>query len=218
MKLTANVIGATGLVGKQLVSQLLTNENFELIRIFSRRNSGINHPKLEEHIVDFAATSTWQNLLEGDVLFSALGTTIKQAGGQQQQYAIDYTLNYNFAKVAAKNGIPNYVLVSSMSANPKAKLFYPRMKGELDMAVMKLGFDNCTIIRPGPLAGDRKEKRLGEIIGVPIIGFLTKFILKRYRPIEDYIVAQAMINAVTLPQTKTIIYEGESVFELANKK
>src|SRR5665811_342984 len=82
MNLIANVIGATGLVGKQLVLILLEDSNFEKVRIFVRRDSGFNHPKLEQNIADFRKTELWTKLLTGDVLFSALGTTLKQAGGK----------------------------------------------------------------------------------------------------------------------------------------
>jgi len=218
MKLIANVIGATGLVGKQLVKQLLEHTEFEKVRIFVRRDSGIKHPKLEQQIVDFNDEKSWKKRLTGDVLFSALGTTLKQAGGQQNQYAIDFTLNYNFAKIAKENGIKRYVLISSMSANSKAKLFCPRMKGELDDAVKDLLFNDLSILRPGPLAGVREEKRLGEIIAFPIIGLISKFILPRYRPIQDSIVASAMINVVLSPQKNTQIWEAEAIFTLAKEK
>lgn len=218
MNLTANVIGATGLVGKQLVRQLLENDEFEKVRIFVRRDSGIKHPKLEQQIVDFNNGKSWKELLIGDVLFSALGTTLKQAGGQQNQYAVDFTLNYNFAKVAKENGIQKYILISSMSADSKAKLFYPRIKGELDDAVTKLQFKDLSIIRPGPLAGNREVKRISEIIVFPIVGFLTKFVLKKYRPIKDEIVAKAMINAAVNANTDRAIWEGEDVFTLADEK
>lgn len=83
MKYTANIIGATGLVGKQLVLQLLANENFEKVRIFVRRETGLKHPKLEQQIVDFGNEKTWDKFLLGNVLFSALGTTLKQAGNKE---------------------------------------------------------------------------------------------------------------------------------------
>ena len=117
MNLTVNVIGATGLVGKQLVQQLLENNNFEKVRIFVRRKTGIEHPKLEQQIIDFKNEETWKKLLTGDVLFSTLGTTLKQAGSKEKEYEVDFTFNLNFAKVAKENGIPNYVLVSSVGAN-----------------------------------------------------------------------------------------------------
>ncbi len=218
MKYTANVIGATGLVGKQLVQQLLENNNFEKVRIFVRRDTGIKHPKLEQQIVDFRNDKTWAPKLTGDVLFSALGTTLKQAGGKEKEYEVDFTLNLNFAEKAKENGIENYVLVSSIGANSKSKLFYTRMKGELDDAVSKLEFRNLAIIRPASLTGDRKEKRPAEIISLPILLFLTRFLMKKYRPIKDKIVAKAMINAVLKPVPEKTIWEADEVFTLAGEK
>lgn len=218
MKLTANVVGATGLVGKQLVDLLLENQNFEKVKIFVRRNSGIQHPKLEQHIVDFGDNESWKTQLKGDVLFSTLGTTVKQAGNKEKQYDIDFTLNYNFAKAAQENGIENYVLVSSIGANAKSGIFYTRIKGELDDTVAKLGFPNLAILRPSSLTGERKEKRVGEVITIPLATFFTKFVFKKYRPIKDTIVAQAMINAVVNPDKNKSIWEGDEVFMLAKEK
>jgi len=215
MKLIANVIGATGLVGKQLIELLLQNENFEKVRIFVRRDSGLVHPKLESHIVDFGKTETWEKQLAGDVLFSALGTTLKQAGGKEKQYEIDYTFNLNFAQKAKENGINNYVLVSSIGANSKSSLFYTKMKGELDEDISKIGFVNLVILRPASLTGNRAEKRIAEIISVPVLNFLTQFVMKNYRPVSDKTVARAMINSVLYPERNKIIWEGKEVSELA---
>jgi len=218
MKLTANVIGATGLVGKQLVQQLLENQSFEIVRIFVRRDSGIQHPKLDQQIIDFKDETTWAKQLTGDVLFSALGTTLKQAGSKEKEYEVDFTFNLNFATKAKENGIENYVLISSIGANAKSRIFYTRMKGELDEAVKKLNFKNLAILRPSSLTGERKEKRPAEIISIPILNFLTRFMLKKYRPIKDETVAQAMINAVLKPNPEKTIWEAVEVFTLAAKE
>ena len=215
MKLTANIIGATGLVGKQLVEMLLENEKFEKVRIFVRRDPQIVHPKLETFIVDFSDKETWANQLQGDVLFSVLGTTLKQAGNKEKQYEIDFSYNLNFAQIAKENGIESYVLVSSVGANSKSSVFYTRMKGELDEAVQKIGFKNLIILRPASLTGKRKEKRIAEVISVPILNFLTRIVMKKYRPISDRTVAKAMINAVLFPNNKKAIWEGHEIFELA---
>lgn len=215
MKLTANVTGATGLVGKQLVEMLLENEKFEKVRIFVRRDPGIIHPKLEIQIVDFGNIQSWENKLKGEFLFSALGTTLKQAGGKEQQYEIDFTYNLNFAQKAKENGIENYVLVSSVGANSKSFIFYSRMKGELDEAVSKIGFKNLTILRPASLTGKRREKRIAEVISVTILNFLTGIVMKNYRPISDRTVAKAMINAALFPNNKKTIWEGHEIFDLA---
>jgi uncharacterized protein YbjT (DUF2867 family) len=217
MKLTANIIGATGLVGKQLVKLLVENERFEKVRIFVRRDSGLVHPKLEQHIVDFHETNSWEKALIGDVLFSALGTTLKQAGGKEKQYEIDFTFNLDFAKKAKENGIENYVLVSSVGANSKSGIFYTRMKGELDDVVAEIGFKNLAIIRPASLVGERSQRRIAEEISVPVARFITKFILKKYRPIEGETVAKAMINAVLKPDSSKTIWEASEVFLLAKK-
>ncbi len=218
MKLIANVIGATGLVGRYLVQQLLEDAHFEKVRIFVRRDTGIKHPKLEQQIVDFSDEKSWGKHLMGDVLFSALGTTLKQAGGKDKQYEVDFTFNLNFARKAKENGIENYVLVSSVGADAKSSLFYTRMKGELDEAVQQIGFKNIAILRPASLVGERKERRITEEMSIPVVNFVTKFVFKKYKPIHGEIVAQAMINAVLHPSSDKIIWEADEVFQLRPKK
>lgn len=218
MKLTANVIGATGLVGKQLVQQLLNDERFEKVRIFVRRETGLKHPKQEQLIVDFGKPEIWEKQLTGDVLFSALGTTLKQAGSKEKQWEIDFTFNLNFAQKAKENGIENYILVSSVGANSKSSIFYTKMKGELDEAVAKLGFQNLVILRPASLTGPRENRRVAEEISVPILNFLTRFMMKNYRPISDETVAKAMINAALRKTGDKKIWEGAEVFNLAAEK
>lgn len=215
MNLIANIVGATGLVGKQLLEQLLDHPAFKEVRIFVRRAPEYKHPKLSCHVVDFGDIKSWAPKLNGDVLFSALGTTLKQAGSKENQYEIDFTYNFNFAEAALKNGIKSYVLVSSIGADAKSGVFYTRMKGELDDALGKLPFDNLVVLRPSSLTGNRKEKRVAEQISIPILKLLTKLVLKKYRPISDITVARAMINSVLHPQNDKTIWENEEVFELA---
>ena len=190
----ANVIGASGLVGHELVVQLLDHPEFEKVRIFVRRTNGIVHSKLEEQIIDFDQTESWKPLVTGDVLFSALGTTIKTAKTKENQYRVDFTYQFEFAKAAAGNGVPAYLLVSSMGANPKSSVFYSRMKGELEDAVAKLPFQKLIIIRPSILDGDRQEKRAGEKFGLILSRFVTKFILKVYKPTPVDLLASKMIR------------------------
>jgi uncharacterized protein YbjT (DUF2867 family) len=190
----ALIIGATGLVGHQLLIQLLDHPEFEKVRIFVRRTTGIVHPKLEEQIIDFDQSESWKPLVQGDVLFSSLGTTIKTAKTKENQYRVDFTYQYEFAKAAAEKGVSTYLLVSSMGANPKSTVFYSRIKGELEDAVAKLPFQKLFIIRPSILDGDRQEKRAGEKIGLILSRFLTKFILKAYRPTPVDVLAAKMIR------------------------
>ena len=208
----ANVIGASGLVGHQLVLQLLASPEFEKVRSFVRRPSGIVHPKLEEIAIDFNKPASWNHLVQGEVLFSSLGTTIKTAKTKENQYLVDFTYQYEFAKAASENGVPTYILVSSMGANPKSSVFYSRIKGELETEVVKLKFQKLIIFRPSILDGDRKEKRSGEKIGLVISRFLTRFILKKYKPTPVNQLAGKMIQLSIDQSTGFQMVEGLDIF------
>jgi len=213
MKRTANVLGASGLVGYSLVNKLLFHSEYEKVRIFVRRKTGVIHENLEEKIIDFDKPQSWKHLVQGDVLFSTLGTTIKTAKTKEKQYLVDFTYQYEFAKAASENGVPNYVLVSSMGANPKSSVFYSRMKGELEESVSKLNFSKILIFRPSILDGDRREKRTSEKIGLVISRFLTRFILKKYRPTPIPILTSKMIR-LSVDQIEGFrIIEGIEILE-----
>ena len=210
----AIVIGATGMVGTQLIELLLKSENYSEIISFVRRPSSVSHPKLNEQIVDFDKPEKWSDLIVGDVLFSTMGTTLAKAKNKDAQFNVDYNYQYWVANFAAKNGVPNYVLVSSAGANSKSSAFYMKMKGQLEDTVKTLPFKVISILQPGQLAGDRTEKRLGEKIGLSVMYGLNKIgLFERYKPIQGIEVAQAMINAAE--KTKSETYALDKVFELA---
>ena len=124
----ALVIGATGATGRDLVNQLLTDKDYDEVNVFVRRPLEVESPKLKTHIVDFEKPEEWKDLVNGDVAFSCLGTTLKDAGSKEAQRKVDYDYQYNFAKAAKENEVEDYILVSSYGANPKSKIFYSRMK------------------------------------------------------------------------------------------
>ena len=128
LKKTAILIGATGLVGSHLLKQLLENDQYSKVKVFTRRSTGIIHARLEQHIVDFDEMEKWASRLSGDDLFCCLGTTLKKAGGKETQWQIDYTYQLETAKNAAENGAKAVVLCSSAGANPNSKMFYLKMK------------------------------------------------------------------------------------------
>jgi len=214
---TAIIIGATGLVGSQLTDKLLNDNRYKLVKIFVRKSTDIHHPKLEENVVDFEKIETWKHEMIGDELYSAMGTTIKKAGSKEAQYRIDFTYQYECAKAACENGVGKYLLVSSAGANIKSGNFYLRMKGELDKKVSELPFQQLNIFRPSILAGKRKERRRGEEIGTSVLKFLAKIVppLRKYRPIEASIVAEAMIKTANRQsQNNLIIYELDQIFQI----
>lgn len=215
---TAIILGATGLTGSQLLDLLLQDERFEKVKILVRRTVGFTHPKLEEHMVDFDQPPYWQALVTGDVLFSALGTTIKKAGSQEAQHEVDYTYQYEVANAAARNGVPIYVLVSSSGANENSPFFYMRTKGELDRDVQGLHFHRINIVRPGFLDGTRKESRKTEGIGLQAIKLFNSWgLFKNYRPIPARQLAQVMIELAFENTPGVKIYEATELFELSER-
>jgi len=214
--LTALVIGATGATGTELVKQLIDDNQYTSVVVFSRRPLLLLHPTLTTHIVDFDKPQAWAHLVQGDVLFSALATTLKQAGSQKEQYKIDYTYQYQTAAIAAANGVSNYVLVSAMGANAKSWLFYPRIKGELDNAVAVLPFKQIHIFRPGFLLRQPDKIRPMEKLGITIIQFFNKLgLFKSQRPLPVEVLAQKMRFVLLNPAAqKSQIYSLDSIFDL----
>jgi uncharacterized protein YbjT (DUF2867 family) len=154
---TAIVIGGTGLVGKCLVKQLLEDPGTTKVVALVRRAVLPRHDKLQELIVDFERPDSFADAVRGDVLFSALGTTLGQAGSIAAQRRVDYDYQLEVAKLAARNGVKTYVLVSSGLANPRSRMAYLKMKGELERDVKSLGFSSVQILQPGLLTGVREK-------------------------------------------------------------
>ena len=213
----ALVIGATGATGKDLVSKLLEDQDYKEVNIFVRKPTEIDHPKLKTHIVNFEKPEEWKNFVQGDVAFSCLGTTLKDAGSKEAQKKVDYDYQYQFAKTAKENEIDDYILVSSYGANPKSKIFYSRMKGELEQSVKDLHFNKVTIFQPGML--ERKDtSRPGEVLGGKIIKFANKFgILTHQKPLPTDVLAQAMINSSKIKSNSYSKIKLGSIFSFAEK-
>jgi len=216
MAKTVNVIGATGLVGRELVRQLTGMPEIGRIKVFARRRTGFQHEKLEEYLVYFDKPDSWSHNLTGDVLFSTMGTTLKQAGSKAAQYRVDYTYQYETAASAAKNGVPVFILVSSAGANEKSMVFYSRIKGKLDQDVRKLGFRKCAVLRPSILAGEREKIRPAEKLANSVMQVFSRFVFTRYRPIPANTVAAAMIRIALDDSSKgDITAELDEIFHLA---
>ncbi|QQV04422.1 NAD(P)H-binding protein [Chryseobacterium taihuense] len=191
----ALVIGATGATGKDLVQQLLLDNDFNEVNVFVRKPLNIYNDKLKTHVIDFEKPEEWKSLVDGDVAFSCLGTTLKDAGSKEAQRKVDFDYQYEFAKAAKANNVEDYILVSAYGADPKSKIFYSRMKGELEQAVRNLHFNKITIFKPGML--ERKDsERTGEVLGSRIIKFANKLgLFESQKPLPTAVLAKAMINA-----------------------
>lgn len=209
----ANVVGATGLVGQSLVRHLMNHDEFDTVRVFVRKPMGIVHPKLQEYLINFDEVETWTPLVAGDVLFSTLGTTLKTAKTKQNQFRVDYTYQFEFAKAAAANNVPCYVLVSSIGAASTSSVFYSKMKGQLEDAVAMLNFHRILIFRPSILDGNRCEYRPGERVALKITRFITLFFFKSYTPTPVDLLAERMIANSLDPIDGCRIFEGHAIFD-----
>ena len=207
----ALVIGATGAVGKDLVEQLLKDDSFERVDVFVRREIPLLSSKLVSHVVDFDHPEIWAELLTGDVLFSCLGTTIKAAGSQDAQWKVDYTYQFEVAKAARANGVQQYILVSSVGADAKSKIFYSRMKGQLDEDVEKLGFPGCFILRPPSLIRKGSD-RFGEKAGVVVLKALNAIgLMRSWTPMPTEDVAAAMVRLAKSGKTGHSIITSQEI-------
>ena len=214
MKKTAILIGATGLTGNELLNQLVIDNDFDRITLFSRKALPLHHSKLTQHTIDFNNLKEYETLIKGDVVFCCLGTTIKSAGSKEAFKKVDFTYPYEFAKIAKHNGVPTFCLQSSTGADENSSNFYLKTKGETERAIELLKFQQFGAFRPSMLLGKREEFRLGEMIGKIImnsLAFLFIGKLKRYKAIHVKQVAKAMMNYTKLSTSGNRIIENESM-------
>lgn len=209
MMKTAIIVGATGLIGKELCRQLLADERYEKVKLLVRKHQELTHPKIEELIIDFNALDALSII--GDELYCCLGTTIKTAGSKEAFYKVDYEYVVQVSKQALKAGVKKLVVVSAMGADKKSSVFYNKVKGEMEEAISQLDFENTIIVRPSMLLGNRSEFRLGELIGKKVMRALSFLIPAKYKAIHDYQVAKAMILQANTNLKQFVIVENQDM-------
>ena len=193
----AMVVGATGLVGREVLAALLADNSYTSIHSVGRRALDLQHPKLVQHVVDFKALPTLPKVND---VFIALGTTIKVAGSQAAFRAVDFETVVAVARAARASGATKLGVVSAMGADFRSTVFYSRVKGEMEDALTQIGFDSLVIARPSMLAGHREAlgqpARMGERIALAVSTVLKPLIPANYRSIQARDVAHALITAV----------------------
>lgn len=194
---------------------------YQKVVIFTRRPVGREHPRLEEHLIDFKRLPEYRELIRGNDLFSCLGTTMAKAGSKEAFYEVDFTYAFESARLAAENGVGQILLVSSVGADRDSLFYYSRVKGELEDALKPLPFWAHHIFQPSILLGGRRESRLFEsLAGRFSLGFdrLTGGeLLGKYRPVEAEIVAKAMLEAAQHLEPGLHVYPSDSIHELAQE-
>jgi uncharacterized protein YbjT (DUF2867 family) len=203
---SALLLGATGLIGSFLLQRLLESARYARVAVWARRDIGKTHAKLKSEIVDFDRLH--ERHVEAEDVFCCLGSTIKQAGSQAAFRRVDYDFPVALAIAAAGGGARRLLVVSALGANPDSRVFYNRVKGEMEIAVRAAGVPTTIFFRPSLLTGPRTEVRRGERIG-EAIGTLLGPLLGKYRPIAADTVAAAMLNMAMAAHPSGVIESGE---------
>ena len=213
-KLHALVLGATGATGKELVKLLLEDSNFSQVSLFVRSKIDIDHEKLTIHKIDFTRINDYNSLVNGDILFSVLGTTKQEAGGQKEQFLVDYTYQYEFAKMASENGINHYSLVSSIGADKNSFFFYPKIKGDLEASIKNLEFNKIHIFQPPSLIRQPELIRFEERYIISFLQLINKLgFLNSLKPLLVKDLAMKIIRESLLNQIEGItIYKSKDLF------
>jgi uncharacterized protein YbjT (DUF2867 family) len=203
----AIIIGATGLVGSLILKEVLNDNDFSEVRIFVRNPAGIVNPKLKEFVNPMKDIDSLSSDIQGDVLFNALGTTLKQAGSQQEQQRIDRDLPIHFAKIAAEKGVRLMLNVSSVGASMKSG-FYLRTKAEMENGTAQFFPGAVFNFRPGLLVGNRKKFRPAEKIASGAMKIIDPFLTgasDKYRSMPVDKLAKAMVNLSKNPDKKPLV-------------
>ncbi|MCO4813291.1 MAG: NAD(P)H-binding protein [Flavobacteriales bacterium] len=194
MQKTAILLGATGLTGSLVLEQLISDKNYVTIKVFSRKPSGVSHPKVKEYIGDLFKLDVFKEDMTGDEVYICIGTTKKKTPDHELYRKIDLGIPTQVAEICKANGVSTLAVVSAIGANANSAVPYNKIKGEMENAVIKVNIAQTYILRPSFIAGNRKEHRTGEKIGVAIFKFLRFLIPEKYRAVDASDIATKMIE------------------------
>ena len=220
--LEAWITGATGLVGRALVSELCRRSTSGNVTALVRRVEGRKEPRFEERVVAFDRLELELTGFSATHAFCCLGTTMAKAGSEEAFRRVDYDYPLAFGRAACAAGVRKFLVVTAIGADPKSSIFYNRVKGEVERALADLGLPELHVFRPSLLLGERNERRPAERLAMALAkpaGALLLGRLAKYRPIDATRVARAMVNVALdeRPAEAVTIYEFDRIAELAAK-
>ncbi len=195
---TVWLAGGSGLVGGALLRRLLEDASFSRVVSVGRRRLALEHPKLTQAIVDFGSPAAFEGLEPPQAAFCCLGTTLGKAGSREAFRAVDHDAVLAFARAARAKGGGTFLHVSALGADPRSRVFYNSVKGQIEEAVARLGFVSVYALRPSILDGERQESRPGERVGLLVARALGP-LLGRYKPTPVEAVAEAMVALAQAP-------------------
>ena len=213
---TALVFGSSGLIGGHLLNQLIKDNNYNKIKIFVRSETEINDPKIKVIKIDFNDLKNYNEDIKGDDCFFCIGTTKQNSPDKHEYQRVELEIPKEIAQIAKLNLVNSFIFVSTLYANPRSSGDYVRFKGLVEEELKRLNFPKFGIMRPSFLLGDRKEKRIGEKIGIFVFKILSPLLLgpfKKMKPIHSKIVAKAMIRAAN-ENLERNIFESNQIAEL----
>ena len=213
---TALIFGSSGLVGKNLLNQVINNSNYSKIKIFVRSSPDISDRKIEMINTDFKDLEILKNLIIGDDCFFCIGTTKKNSPDKSEYRRVELDLPKKIAQISKSNDIKSFIYVSSGFADSKNSGDYLKFKGLVEEEIKSLNFEKIGILRPSFLLGNRKENRVGEKIGIFIFKLLSPLFVgpfKKMKPIHSEIVAKAMIQ-IANEDIQQIIFESNEISDL----
>lgn len=213
----ALIAGATGLAGRHLLEILLSDLRYSTVHTLVRRTCRIAAAKIEEHVVDFERLPA---LPDTDDVYCCLGTTIRKAGSQAAFRKVDFDYVVDLATAARQSGVSRFLVVSAMGANAESAVFYNRIKGEMEQALVRIGFQALYIFQPSLLLGERHEARRGERAGIAMLSALAPLMLgpaRKYRPIDAGMVARAMVVAAWTAAPGTIRFPSDQIALLGER-
>jgi uncharacterized protein YbjT (DUF2867 family) len=214
MEMKAVLLGASGLIGSDLLQQLLASPHYAEVLVLVRKPLSQEHPKLKVLVVDFDKLNDYAEHLQTNVVFCCIGTTKKKTPNEEEYRKIDYQYPLDIGWIAYTNGASQYHLVSALGANQHSSIFYSRLKGEVERDLKTIPFKSIHIYRPSLLDGKRKESRLGErlmIYAMRIINPLLIGGLRKYRSVKIEQVAAAMLKNSLIDKRGIFIHQSDQL-------
>jgi uncharacterized protein YbjT (DUF2867 family) len=216
---SALLVGASGLVGGHCLRFLLEEPSYTRVVVLVRRPLQVMHDKLVQHVVNFDELESLGKCLPVDDVYCCLGTTIRKAGTQESFRKVDFDYPVKIAALAQHCGASQFLLISSLGSNSHSRIFYNRVKGEVEEAIRKIAFTTFHVFRPSLLLGERKEYRTGEKVGavaMRVLGHMMIGSLKKYRAVQASDVAKSMVLVAQMNLTGLNIFESRRIQEIAD--
>lgn len=212
MAKTAVLLGASGLTGSILLNKLLHDDRYEKVALLGRSSAGKTHPKIEEHVVDMLQLSQFSFSFKADELYCCIGTTASKTPNKEDYKAIDYGIPYGAAELCQRCNIDTFIVISSMGADANSRIFYNRVKGMMESAVLDKKIPKTHILRPSLIGGLRDERRPGEWLSKKFMLLLNPLLLgpaRKFRSIDPEKIAAAMLWLANHRFDKKIIFSDE---------